>query len=62
MTVEQVIEEIKSMKPEEKVQVLECLKKERTMLPAQMMDDSDFTASADRVMNRHSSLLEKLAQ
>ena len=62
MTVEQVIEEIKSMKPEEKVKVLECLKEERTTLPAQKMDDSDFAASADRVVNRRSKLLEKLAQ
>ena len=64
MTAVDVINEIKTLTPEERAEVIRFLHELEAHLPSQptqVIDDQAFEAAADRVLNRHADLLQKLA-
>lgn len=67
MTAVDVINEIKTLSPEEQAEVIRfvyILEAKHITQPAQtsqVIDDRAFEAAAEQVLNRHSDLLQKLA-
>jgi len=62
MTASEVIDQIKALDPEERAKVLDILLEIGAAQKSVYMDDQSFDRTADRVMQRHSELLRKLAQ
>jgi len=61
MTAIQVMNEIKALDPRERAKVLELLEIEAAQ-NVRYADDHAFDEVADRVMDRHTDLMRKLAQ
>ncbi len=62
MTAMQVIEEIKSLDPEERAKVLSSLLELEAEQRATSVSDAEFQRLTDEVFNRHHELMRKLAQ
>lgn len=62
MTAAQVIDEIKTLDPQERAKVLDLLLEIEAAQNIRYADDRTFDDAADRVMTRHSDLMRKLAQ
>ena len=61
MTAVDVINEIKTLTPEELAEVIRFLRELEAHQPAQVIDDQGFEAAASQVLTRHADLLQKLA-
>ena len=61
MTARQVMDEIKIMTPEERGQVAEFLRQLNTGEGTRKADDTQVEAISDRILDRHSELMRKLA-
>lgn len=61
MTALDVINEIKTLTPEELAEVIRFLRELETHQPAQVIDDRAFETVTSQVLNRHGDLLQKLA-
>ena len=62
MTAADVIDQIKALEPQERAKVLDLLLEIEADQKSAYMDDQSFDQAADRVLERHSELLRKLAQ
>jgi len=62
MTAADVIDQIKSLDPQERAKVLDLLLEIEGAQKIVCMDDQSFDRAADRVLERHADLLRKLAQ
>ena len=61
MTAVDVINEIKTLTPEELAEVIRFLRELEAHQPAQVIDDRAVETAANQVLNRHGDLLQKLA-
>ena len=62
MTATDVIEQIKTLDPQERAKVLGVLLGIEAAQKIVDMDDQRFDRAADRVLKRHADLMRKLAQ
>jgi hypothetical protein len=62
MTAADVIEQIKILDAQERAKVLHVLLEIEAAQKIVYMDDQSFDRAADRVLERHSDLLRKLAE
>jgi 23S rRNA maturation-related 3'-5' exoribonuclease YhaM len=62
MTADDVMDQIKTLDPQERAKVLDLLLKIETTQQIVSMDDQNFERAADQVLERHADLLRKLAQ
>jgi hypothetical protein len=62
MTASDLIEQIKTLDPQERAKVLVLLLKIEADQKVDYMDDQSFDRAADRVLEVHADLLRKLAQ
>jgi hypothetical protein len=62
MTAVEVIDQIKTLDPQERIKVLNLLLEMETPQKDNLIDQSSFKKSMDQVFSRHSDLMRKLAQ
>ena len=62
MTANEVIDQVKTLDPQERAKVLGVLLEMEAAQNIADMDDQRFEQAADRVLERHADLLRKLAQ
>ena len=62
MTAADVIDQIKTLDPQERAKVLDLLLEIEAAQKIVYMDNESFDRAADRVLERHADLLRKLAQ
>lgn len=62
MSSSEVIEQIKSLDPQERAKVLDHLLEYEAAQKSVYLDDQSFERAADRVFVRHAELLRKLAE
>ena len=62
MTAADVIDQIKTLDPQERAKVLDLLLEIEAAQKIVYMDDQSFDQASDRVLKRHADLLRKLAQ
>jgi len=62
MTAVQVIDQIKTLDPQERIKVLDLLLELESPQKPNSIDNTSFNQSMNRVLNRHSNLMHKLAQ
>lgn len=62
MTVADMMDQIKSLDPQERAKVLDLLLEIEAAQEIASMDDQNFEHAANRVLERHADLLRKLAQ
>ncbi len=62
MTAVQVIDQIKTLDPQERIKVLDLLLELESPQKPNSIDNTSFNQSMDRVLNRHSNLMHNLAQ
>ena len=61
MTAVDVINEIKTLTPEELAEVIRFLRELEAHQPAEVINDHAFEAAASQVLTRHADILQKLA-
>ena len=62
MTAAEVIDQIRTLDPQERAKVLDHLLETEPIRPDACLNDKDFDRAAERVVERHADLLRKLAQ
>jgi hypothetical protein len=62
MSASEIIDQIKALKPQERAKILALLLEIEAAEKAGCMNDERFDDLADRVLNRHADLMQKLAQ
>ena len=62
MTAADVIDQIKTLDPQERAKVLDLLLEIEAAQKIVYMDDQSFDQASDRVLKRHADLLRKLAE
>lgn len=62
MSTTEIIDQIKTLQPEERAKVLASLLEIEAAQDVPLMDDAKFQEAANRVLTRHTDLLQKLAQ
>lgn len=62
MSTTEIIDQIKTLQPEERAKILASLLEIEAAQDKRLMEDDKFQEAANRVLSRHADLLQKLAQ
>lgn len=62
MSASEIIDQINALEPQERAKILALLLEIEATEKVSCMNDEHFADPADRVLNRHADLMQKLAQ